>query len=163
MKISIISICAGVPAWVQAGFEDYAARLQHQLPMKCVDLALADRQRMDLHRVLHDEGARMQKALPKNGYVIALDGEGKQHSSEELAQQLSRWMELGRDLAFLIGGPDGLAPNCLQAASQRISLGRMTLPHPLVRVILAEQLFRAHCILHNHPYHRGFKVAQLLR
>ncbi len=159
MRVNIITICDKLPAWVDVGFEDYAARLKHVLPLKCIDLALGARgKNADLKRALADEGARMLAAVPKSAYVIALDGDGRTFSSEALAKQLERWREASTDLAFLIGGPDGLAPACLAAASLKISLGPMTLPHALVRIVLAEQLFRAHSILTNHPYHRAGKI-----
>ena len=97
----------------------------------------------------------MLAAIPKGAHVVALDGHGKPWSSEELAQQLERWRMQGSDLAFLIGGPDGLAAAALESAQQRWSLGPLTLPHPLVRVVIAEQLYRAVSLLGNHPYHRG--------
>jgi 23S rRNA (pseudouridine1915-N3)-methyltransferase len=159
MRVNIIAICEKLPAWVEAGFEDYAARLRHVLPIKCVDLALGARgKNADLKRALADEGARMWAAVAKGASVIALDNGGRQFSSEDLAKQLAKWRESGQDLTFLIGGPDGLAENCLAAAAMKMSLGPMTLPHALVRIVLAEQLFRAHCILSNHPYHRAGKV-----
>ena len=159
MRANIITICEKLPAWVDAGFEDYAARLKHVLPLKCVDLSLGTRgKNADLKRALADEGSRMLAAIPKSTFVIALDGDGRTFSSEGLAKQLEQWRGLSTDLAFLIGGPDGLAPPCLAAATLKISLGPMTLPHALVRIVLAEQLFRAHSILTNHPYHRAGKI-----
>ncbi len=159
MRATIIAICEKLPTWVDAGFADYAARLKHVLPLKCIDLALGARgKNADLKRALADEGTRMLAAVAKSAYVIALDGDGRTFSSEALANQLSQWRELGTDLTFLIGGPDGLAPACLAAAQLKISLGPMTLPHALVRIVLAEQLFRAHSILSNHPYHRAGKI-----
>ena len=159
MRATIIAICEKLPAWVDAGFEDYAARLKHVLPLRCIDLALGARgKNADLRRALADEGTRMLAAVPKSSFVIALDGDGRTFSSEALAKQLAQWRELGTDLAFLIGGPDGLAPVCLATAQLKISLGPMTLPHALVRIVLAEQLFRAHSILTNHPYHRAGKI-----
>lgn len=159
MRATIVTVCEKLPAWVKSGFDDYAQRLAHALPLACTDLGLAVRgKNPDLKRALSDEGARMLAAIPKHCQVIALDGEGELWSSEQLAKQLSRWKESGRDLALLIGGPDGLAPSCLQAAQQRWSLGPLTLPHALVRIVLAEQLFRATSILANHPYHRAGRV-----
>ena len=159
MRATIIAICEKLPAWVDAGFEDYAARLKHVLPLRCIDLALGARgKNADLKRALADEGTRMLAAVPKSSFVIALDGDGRTFSSEALAKQLAQWRELGTDLAFLIGGPDGLAPVCLATAQLKISLGPMTLPHALVRIVLAEQLFRGHSILTNHPYHRAGKI-----
>jgi 23S rRNA (pseudouridine1915-N3)-methyltransferase len=115
----------------------------------------------DLRKALADEGTRMQAAINSKTRVIALDGEGERLSSEALATQLGRWQQEGRDLTFLIGGPDGLSKTCLTNAQQSISLGAITLPHALVRIVLAEQLFRAHCILTNHPYHRAKKAREI--
>ena len=102
-----------------------------------------------------DEGEAMLAAIPKSAHVVALDTRGKLWSSEDVAAQLSRWRMLGKDLAFLIGGPDGFAEPVLARADQKWSLGPTTLPHPLVRIVLAEQLYRAVSQLGNHPYHRG--------
>jgi 23S rRNA (pseudouridine1915-N3)-methyltransferase len=159
VRASVIAICEKLPGWVEAGFADYAERLKHTLPIKCVDLVLGARgKNADLKRALSDEGARMLAAVPKGALVIALDGEGRAFTSEGFAAKLEQWRGMGRDLAFLIGGPDGLAPGCLAAAELKISLGSLTLPHALVRIVLAEQLFRATSILSNHPYHRAGKV-----
>lgn len=97
----------------------------------------------------------MLAAIPRGSHVVALDGRGKAWSSEELAAQLSAWRMAGRDPVFLIGGPDGLAATALARADQRFSLGALTFPHMLVRLILAEQLYRAVSLLGNHPYHRA--------
>lgn len=97
----------------------------------------------------------MLAAIPKGAHAVALDGRGKPWSSEEVATQIGRWRMLGKDVAFLIGGADGLAPDVLERADQRWSLGPLTLPHPLVRVVLAEQIYRGISQLSNHPYHRG--------
>jgi 23S rRNA (pseudouridine1915-N3)-methyltransferase len=97
----------------------------------------------------------VQAAIPRNAWVVALDGRGKPHTSEDLARRLESWRQQGRDLAFLIGGPEGHAPDVLAAADERWSLGPLTLPHMLVRLVLAEQLYRACSLLANHPYHRA--------
>lgn len=159
MRVSIITVCEKLPAWVDAGFQDYAQRLKHSLPMTVIDLPLGKRgKNADLKRALHDEGARMLAAIPKGAWVVALDGEGQQLSSEALAKQLDRWRQNARELVFLIGGPEGLAAECLALAQQKLSFGMMTLPHALVRIVLAEQLFRAYSIINNHPYHRAGKI-----
>ena len=106
-------------------------------------------------RAIHDEGAAILAALPRDIHVVALDGRGKAWSSEDLAAQLAKWRMSGRDLAFLIGGPDGHAPDVLARADQSWSLGPLTLPHMLVRLVLAEQLYRATTLLSGHPYHRA--------
>ena len=152
MRASLIAVGERMPAWVADGFAEYAKRLSRELPLQLVEISTKSR---DPARVTADEGAALLAAVDKGAHVVALDGRGKSWSSEELAAQLSRWRMLGKDLAFLIGGPDGLAPAVLERADQRWSLGPLTLPHPLVRIVVAEQLYRAVSQLANHPYHRG--------
>ena len=106
-------------------------------------------------RAIADEGSAILAAIPKSAHVVALDGRGKPWSSEQLADELARWRMGGRDLAILIGGPDGHAPEVLARADQRWSLGPLTLPHMLVRLVVAEQLYRAASLLAGHPYHRA--------
>lgn len=109
----------------------------------------------DAQRATDDEGRRVLAALPKNAYVVALDVPGRPLSSEQLAQRMEHWRGQGRDLAFLIGGPEGHAAEVLNSASESWSIGPLTLPHMLVRLIVAEQLYRAAAMLANHPYHRA--------
>jgi 23S rRNA (pseudouridine1915-N3)-methyltransferase len=97
----------------------------------------------------------MLKAIPKGSQVLGMDVAGSTWSTERLSERLERWMADGRDIALLVGGPEGLAPDCLRRADARWSLSPLTLPHPLVRVVVAEQLYRAWSIMRNHPYHRG--------
>ncbi|MDR3385739.1 MAG: 23S rRNA (pseudouridine(1915)-N(3))-methyltransferase RlmH [Rudaea sp.] len=155
MHARLIAVGDRMPAWVTAGCDEYAKRLQHELPLELVEISTKGRGQREPARAIADEGLAMLAAIPKGAHVVALDGRGKPWSSEELAQQLQRWRMQGTDLAFLVGGPDGLAPAVLERAHQRWSLGPLTLPHPLVRVVLAEQLYRAVSLLGNHPYHRG--------
>ena len=154
MRAYLIAIGERMPGWVSAGYAEYAKRLAHDMPLQLVEISTKSRNR-DVARAIADEGTAMLAALPKSAHVIALDGRGRAWSSEELAAKLGRWRMLGKDLAFLIGGPDGLAPAALARADQRWSLGPATLPHPLVRIVVAEQLYRAVSQLGNHPYHRG--------
>ncbi|MEJ1382288.1 MAG: 23S rRNA (pseudouridine(1915)-N(3))-methyltransferase RlmH, partial [Candidatus Sedimenticola sp. (ex Thyasira tokunagai)] len=109
----------------------------------------------DVARTVRDEGERMLKAIPRNCRVMALDVKGKAWSTEQLSSRLGGWMGEGQDLALLVGGPEGLAAECLQRADNRWSLSPLTMPHPLVRVVVAEQLYRAWSLLRNHPYHRA--------
>lgn len=156
MRAHVLTVAERAPAWVKQGFDDYAQRLTHKLPLVLTELPLGPRGKAaDPKRAIADEGQRMFAALPRQARVIALDGRGEQWSSQALAKQLAAWMQDGRDLAFLIGGPDGLAPQCLMVAHQKWSLGALTLPHALVRIVLAEQLYRAVSMLGNHPYHRA--------
>jgi 23S rRNA (pseudouridine1915-N3)-methyltransferase len=156
VRAHILTIAERAPAWVKQGFDEYAKRLSHKLPLTLAELPLGHRSKStDTQRAIADEGQRMYAALPPKSRVIALDGRGEHWSSEALAKHLAAWMMDGRDLTFLIGGPDGLAPQCLLVAHQKWSLGALTLPHALVRIVLAEQLYRAVSMLNNHPYHRA--------
>jgi 23S rRNA (pseudouridine1915-N3)-methyltransferase len=156
MRARLISVGERMPAWVADGCAEYQKRLSRDLPLELVEIRLGERGKgRDLKRALDDEGTAMLAAIPRDAHVVALDGRGKTWSSEQLAEELAGWRMLGRDLAFLIGGPDGLAPAALARANQRFSLGTLTLPHMLVRIILAEQLYRAVSLLSNHPYHRA--------
>ncbi|MHB1056775.1 MAG: 23S rRNA (pseudouridine(1915)-N(3))-methyltransferase RlmH [Rhodanobacter sp.] len=156
MRARLIAVGERMPGWVAEGFAEYRKRLSHELPLELVELKPGSRGKgRDDARAIQDEGAAILAALPHDIHVIVLDGRGSIWSSEELAGQLSRWRMAGRDLAFLIGGPDGHAPDVLARADQRWSLGPLTLPHMLVRLVLAEQLYRATTIMAGHPYHRG--------
>ncbi len=156
MRARLIAVGERMPGWVAAGFAEYRKRLSHELPLELVELKPGARSKgRDDARAILDEGVAMLAAIPRDTHVIALDGRGKTWSSEELAAQLGQWRMAGRDLAFLIGGPDGLAPDVLARAEQRWSLGPLTLPHMLVRLVLAEQLYRATTIAAGHPYHRA--------
>lgn len=145
-----------MPDWVDAGYREYAKRLPNECNLRLVEIDSGHRRKGASTEVARrDEGERMLAALPKGVRVVALDVRGRAWSTEQLADQLSAWMADGRDLALLVGGPEGLADVCVQRADQRWSLSPLTFPHPLVRVILAEQLYRAWSILQGHPYHRA--------
>ena len=152
MRALLIAVGERMPAWVQQGFAEYVKRLSRELPLELVEVSAKSR---DPARAMAEEGAALLAAVPKGAHVVALDGRGKAWSSEELAQQFARWRMQGKDLAFLIGGADGFAPAVLDRVDQKWSLGPMTLPHPLVRIVVAEQLYRAASLLGGHPYHRG--------
>ncbi|HEY2395008.1 MAG TPA: 23S rRNA (pseudouridine(1915)-N(3))-methyltransferase RlmH [Rudaea sp.] len=154
MRAYLIAIGERMPEWVQHGYAEYAKRLSRELPLQLVEVSTKSH-RGDPSRASADEGDALIGAIPKGAHVVALDGRGKPWRSEDLATQLERWRMSGKDLAFLIGGADGLAPSVLDRADQRWSLGPVTLPHPLVRIVVAEQLYRAVSQLANHPYHRG--------
>jgi rRNA large subunit m3Psi methyltransferase RlmH len=156
VKARLVAVGERAPGWVAEGFAEYRKRLSHWLPLDLVEIGPGLRGKgRDPARAMQDEGARVLAALPKNAWVVALDGRGRAYSSEQLAQRLEHWRGLGRDLAFVVGGPEGHAPEVLARADEQWSLGPLTLPHMLVRLVLAEQLYRAAALLANHPYHRA--------
>ena len=156
MKARLVAVGERAPSWVAEGFAEYRKRLSHWLPLDLVEIEPGLRGKgRDTVRATSDEGARVLAALPKSAHVVALDVGGRAWSSEELAQRLQHWRNGGRDLALLIGGPEGHADDVLAAADERWSLGPLTLPHMLVRLVVAEQLYRAAALLANHPYHRA--------
>ncbi len=156
MRARLIAVGERMPAWVADGFAEYRKRLSHDLPLELVEIRLGARGKgRDPSRAIAEEGAAVRAALPKDAHVVALDVRGIGWSSEDLAQAFARWRMNGRDLAFLIGGPDGHAPEVLARADQKWSLGPLTLPHMLVRLVVVEQLYRATTMLAGHPYHRA--------
>ena len=156
MRLRILSVGERMPGWVAEGYAEYEKRLSREYGVELIEIrpGLRGKGRDDA-RAMHDEGEAILAALPRDTHVVALDGRGKVWSSEQLAGQLGDWRMGGRDVAFLIGGPDGHAPVVLQRADQSWSLGALTLPHMLVRLVLIEQLYRAESIRAGHPYHRA--------
>lgn len=156
MRARLIAVGERMPGWVAEGFAEYRKRLSHELPLELIELKPGIRGKgRDDARAMQDEGEAILAAIPRDCHVVALDGRGKHWSSEALATQLAQWRMAGRELAFVIGGPDGHAAEVLARADQSWSLGPLTLPHMLVRLVLAEQLYRATTIIAGHPYHRA--------
>ncbi len=156
MNIHFICIGQRMPRWVQEGYSEYAKRMPAECALRLLEIPPGRRGKgADIARALRDEGERILAAIPKGCQVLALDVKGKSWSTEQLSEKLSGWMNDGRDLALLVGGPEGLADSCLQRADGRWSLSALTMPHPLVRIVVAEQLYRAWSLLKNHPYHRA--------
>ncbi len=156
MRIHLLSVGRRMPGWVNDAYDEYAKRMPPECRLKLHEIASGRRGKgRDPRRAMADEGKAMLKALPDGCRVIALDVTGRAWSTEDLSRQMRGWMGEGRDPALLVGGPDGLAEACLERAEQCWSLSLLTFPHPLVRVILAEQLYRAWSLLEGHPYHRA--------
>lgn len=156
MKARLIAVGERPPAWVVQGFSEYQKRLSHWLPLELVEIEPGLRGKgRDAARATQEEGARVLSALPRQAHVVVLDGRGKLHTSEQLSQRLEHWRGQGRDLALLIGGPEGHAGEVMARADEAWSLGPLTLPHMLVRLLVSEQLYRAAAMLANHPYHRA--------
>lgn len=153
MRLRLISPAGKLPTWVDQGFEDYRRRLPPELDLTLVDVALGKRGKGSAERAMAEERDRIRSKLDGE-LVIALDQGGERPDSPALAGWLERWLMGGRDVALLVGGPDGLHPDLIRDADQRWSLSPLTLPHGLVRVVLAEQLYRAWSIRSGHPYHR---------
>ena len=155
MKIKLLAVGTKMPAWVTQGYDEYARRMPSEMQLQLQELGLGFRGKgADLKRAIAKEGEQMLAAIPDQDDVIALDVVGKPWSTPDLAKQCGQWRMNGRNVTLLVGGPDGLAPACLARADQRWSLSPLTLPHPLVRVLLAEQVYRAWSLLNNHPYHK---------
>lgn len=155
MKLRLLAIGQRAPAWVQAGFDEFATRLPRELKLELVELPLGSKSRgADVARAQALEG---EKLLDRSAgsHRVVLDERGSAWTSQVLSENLGQWMQAGRDVAFLVGGPDGHADPVRNSADQRWSLSRLTLPHALVRVVLAEQIYRAWTLLNNHPYHRS--------
>lgn len=145
-----------MPGWVEEGYREYAKRLPPECGLHLIEIDPVRRVKSTASRAAREEeGRRILKAIPKGVDLIALDERGRSWSTETLAGQLRNWFADGRDRALLVGGADGLAEECLARSRERWSLSALTFPHPLVRVILAEQIYRAWSLTQGHPYHRG--------
>jgi 23S rRNA (pseudouridine1915-N3)-methyltransferase len=161
LRLVLINASSRQPEWVDAGFAEYANRLRGVCRLELKTIPLAKRtastssERGLVERAMADEGKRMAAAIPTTAHVVALVEDGKPWSTKELAAKLGRWSEQGAPIALLVGGPDGLGPDALARVQDRWSLSPLTLPHGLVRVVVAEALYRAWSLLQNHPYHRG--------
>ena len=155
MKLIIVSVGHKMPAWITAGFNEYAKRMPREARIELLEIRPEPRSTgKTTAQIMEVEAQRILAALPQNCLHIALDERGAQPTTKQLAVQMQDWMQAGRDTAFIIGGADGLHDSVKQAAQQLLALSALTLPHAFVRLLLAEQLYRAHSLLHNYPYHR---------
>lgn len=155
MKLQLIAVGTKMPDWIQTGFMDYLNRFPKDMPLELIEIPAGKRgKNADIKRILEKEGEQMLAAVGKGNRIVTLDIPGAPWDTPKLAEQLERWKLDGRNVSLLIGGPEGLAPACKAAAEQSWSLSPLTMPHPLVRVVVAESLYRAWSITTNHPYHR---------
>ena len=155
MKLQLIAVGNKMPSWVAQGVVEYQRRFPRDLPFEIIEVPAGKRgKNADIPRILAKEGQQMLSSVAKGNRIVTLEVTGKPWTTPQLAQSLSAWQLDGRDVSLLVGGPEGLAPECVQAADQRWSLSPLTLPHPMVRVLITESLYRAWSINNNHPYHR---------
>ena len=155
MRIKLIAVGTKMPKWITDGFTDYSKRLPKDFSLELVEIPMSPRgKNTDIAKAIRKEGDAMLDAIPANDRVIAMEVLGKEWSTEQLAEQSENWRMEGNNISLLVGGPDGLDPRCNARADRLWSLSKLTLPHPIVRVILAEQIYRAWTLMNNHPYHR---------
>lgn len=155
LKMTLITLGNKMSNWVCDGTQEYAKRLSDGIQFKMIEIPLVKRSKSsDLARIMEKEALLMKEAIPSNCRVIALNMTGKSFSSEELADKIAQLQQISSHFCFLIGGPEGLSPDILALADEHWSLSKLTLPHPLVRIILLETIYRAWSIIHNHPYHK---------
>lgn len=156
MKLWLLAVGQRMPRWVDEAYADYAKRLPPETPLLLKEIRAETRgSSISAEAVMEREAQRIEAALPSGVHLVALDEHGQRLTTASLAEQLQRWRQDGRDVALVVGGADGLAPRLKQRADTLLRLSDLTLPHGLVRVLLAEQLYRAHSLLAGHPYHRA--------
>jgi 23S rRNA (pseudouridine1915-N3)-methyltransferase len=154
MKLWVVAVGQRMPDWAQTACDDYVKRFGPDLRLEVKTVKTEPRGSKTRETLLAAERLRIEAAIPRGARVVAMDERGSTFTTQALAQQLTQWQNMGDDVAFVIGGPDGLCPEFRAAAAARIRLSDMTLPHAMARVLLVEQLYRAWSILTNHPYHR---------
>jgi 23S rRNA (pseudouridine1915-N3)-methyltransferase len=155
MKLLILAVGHKMPSWITEGFNEYSKRMPRETKIELVEIKPEPRTTgKSVMQIMEAEAQRIQAALPKDVLRIVLDERGKHWTTRQLTDHMKDWLSGGRDVAFIIGGADGLHETVRSSAHQLLALSAMVLPHGMVRVLLAEQLYRAHSLLHNHPYHR---------
>ena len=155
MRFWLVTVGHKMPDWITAGFNEYAKRMPREAKIELLEIKPEPRTTgKNVAQIMEAEAQRILAALPQHCLRIALDERGGAWTTRQFADRMQQWMGEGRDVAFIIGGADGLHESVKNGAQQLLALSAMTLPHGMVRVLLAEQLYRAHSLLHNHPYHR---------
>jgi len=156
MKINLVCVGTKMPAWVEAGFSEYSKRLPADFALSVTEVPLGKRGKSgDVKQAIKKETDAVLAKIRDADHVVALEVTGKRLSTEALAQRVDDIRMDGKNIALLVGGPDGLGQECRDRANEQWSLSALTLPHPLVRIVLAEQIYRAWSILNAHPYHRA--------
>lgn len=155
MQIHFLTVGTKMPNWVQQGYDEYAKRLPRECELVLKEIPAGKRTKnSDTVRIIREEGERILAAIPTNCHVVTLDLGGKLWSTLQLSKSLERWQRNGQHVALIVGGADGIADEVKQIAKESWCLSHLTFPHPLVRIVVAEQIYRAWSILQNHPYHR---------
>lgn len=155
MRLLIVSVGHKMPDWITKGYNEYAKRMPREVKLELVEVKPEPRTTgKSPSQIMQAEAQRILQALPANCLRIAMDERGATPTTKQLSLQMQEWMREGCDVAFIVGGADGLHESVKQTAGQMLALSALTLPHAFVRVLLAEQLYRAYSLLHNHPYHR---------
>ena len=155
MKIHLIAVGKKMPEWVNAGFSEFSKRMPPELQINLIEIPPSVRNKATpIEKNIKEEGERIQSAIPDNSKLIVLDEKGKDFRSIALSKEMESWLPMGQDISIVIGGADGIDPVIKQQADEKWSLSSLTLPHALVRVVIAEQLYRGWSILKGHPYHR---------
>ena len=156
MQITLIAVGVKMPAWVTDAFDIYQKRMPKQCQLKLVEITAKHRgKNADIPRILRDEATAIKGAIPSRNLAIALDRKGKNIDTLGLSNDMRRWIDDSQDVSLIIGGPEGIDPQLIVEAQQTWSLSKLTFAHPLVRIMVAEQVYRAWSILANLPYHRG--------
>jgi len=155
MVIHFITVGQKMPKWVQEGYAEYAKRLPKSCSIKLVELPMAQRGKTgSADKYKAEEAKKILAAIPKGSQLIVLDEHGQQVTTKGLAEKLEDWLASGQDIALVVGGPDGLEQSLIQQAKWKWGLSKLTMPHPMVRILVAEQIYRAYSVINNHPYHR---------
>lgn len=155
MRLLLVAVGTRMPAWVEAGFDEFARRMPRELPLQLIEVKAEPRTTgKTVEAMMAAEAARIEAALPPRCRRVILDERGADLTTVALSRKLEAWQAEGSDVALIVGGPDGLSPEIKASAHERIRLSSLTLPHALVRPLLAEALYRAWSVLRNHPYHR---------
>ena len=156
MKIKLLSVGTKMPGWIQQGVDEYCKRLPKDFQLSLVEVPMAKRSKTsNVKRMCEIEGKGLLSQVSPSDHVVAMDVLGKSFSTERLADKFKNMLPQGKNICLLVGGPDGLDQSCLARADESWSLSELTLPHPIVRIVLAEQIYRVWSVMQGHPYHRS--------